>query len=143
MSALALRFASEAEGLVGSPFRLHGRDPEHGLDCVGVALVALRRCGIGAPDTGGYTLRLGEPARFAQRARGYGFEPACGNLLPGDLVFLRPSPCQLHLAIVSMQGGIVHAHAGLRRVVHQPPIDDWAQQSHWRFGAELETSWQP
>ena len=143
MTGLALRFAREAEDLVGSPFRLHGRDPVHGLDCVGVALLALRRCGIGVPDIGGYALRLGEPDRFIPRAEGYGFEPAYGSLLAGDLVILRPSACQLHVAIVSIAGGMIHAHAGLGRVVHQAAAGDWPLQSHWRLGAELETSWQP
>ena len=37
--------AEAALGLLGVPFRLHGRDPATGLDCVGLVAEALRRAG--------------------------------------------------------------------------------------------------
>ena len=33
--------ATAAEQLIGIPFRLHGRNPETGLDCVGVVAAAV------------------------------------------------------------------------------------------------------
>lgn len=35
----------EARTLLGVPFRLHGRDPQRGLDCAGLLLTALHRTG--------------------------------------------------------------------------------------------------
>ena len=46
MSGNALAHA--AEGFVGASFRLHGRDPIIGLDCVGLVLLAMAE--IGQPD---------------------------------------------------------------------------------------------
>jgi hypothetical protein len=49
--------AAQARALVGAPFRLHGRDPETGLDCLGVLAAALAACGISARLPNGYVLR--------------------------------------------------------------------------------------
>ncbi len=45
----ATQVVAAARALVGVPFRLHGRDRD-GLDCVGVAALALGRTGPGAYD---------------------------------------------------------------------------------------------
>jgi cell wall-associated NlpC family hydrolase len=42
--------ATAAETLVGSRFRLHGRDPETGLDCVGVVAAAMAAIGQSPPS---------------------------------------------------------------------------------------------
>ncbi len=34
--------AAAALNLIGTPFRLHGRDPATGLDCVGLVAEAMR-----------------------------------------------------------------------------------------------------
>ena len=64
MSGAEVRLASAgaslavaAEALVGSPFRLHGRDPETGLDCVGVVVAAMGETGRTAAFPTGYTLK--------------------------------------------------------------------------------------
>ncbi len=36
---------TEARALLGVPFRLHGRDPNRGLDCAGMLLTVLHRAG--------------------------------------------------------------------------------------------------
>ena len=50
-------FAAAAESLHGAPFRLHGRDAEKGVDCVGLVALALERCGRAVVAPEGYTLR--------------------------------------------------------------------------------------
>jgi hypothetical protein len=50
----------------------------------------------------------------------------------GDIALVAPSPSQLHLVVCAQQGW-VHAHAGLRRVVHTPVTFDWPMIAHWRL----------
>ena len=112
-------FATAAAALCGSPFRLHGRDPATGLDCVGLVATALERCGrrVEAPE--GYALRALSVAPLLGFATRNGFT-ACELLAPGeagDLVLLRPSAIQAHLAILLDRDRFIHAHAGLGKVV--------------------------
>jgi lipoprotein Spr len=117
----------EARALIGVPFRLHGRDLK-GLDCVGVVAWAHR---LEVPT--GYRLRTADAAVVAEWLAARGFVPGMGR--PGDIVLLRPGGEQVHLGIVTADG-IVHADAGLGRVVESPWRDDWAVLGFWRRGAD-------
>ncbi|MEK9209909.1 peptidoglycan endopeptidase [Sphingomonas sp. 2378] len=112
-----------ARALVGVRFRLHGRDPVHGLDCVGLVAAATGR---DAPT--GYGWRSGDAGPVsalldAQFPRG---EDA-----PGAVMLLRAGPGQLHLAI-RVSDGIVHADAGLRRVAWRPGAPPWPVLGYWK-----------
>jgi cell wall-associated NlpC family hydrolase len=136
MSGPAL--ARAAAALAGVPFRLHGRDPRHGLDCIGLFAAAMASCGRPVQVPGGYALRLSNPADWLPDPRSYGFQPAdepClpAPYLPGDVVMLSPGPAQLHLAIRGPDKCWVHAHAGLRRVVLQPRLPPGELLGHWRL----------
>ncbi|MEC3949774.1 peptidoglycan endopeptidase [Sphingobium sp. HWE2-09] len=119
MSAVVAR----ARALVGVPFRLHGRCMA-GLDCVGVAAVALGRA---APDA--YGLRSGDVGRAEAWLRAAGMRPVeIGR--PGDLALVRPGPLQLHL-MIGTGDGFVHAHAGIGRVVETPGASPWPVIGWW------------
>jgi len=125
------RAQAAALALVGTRFRLHGRDLAHGLDCVGVAALALAAAGHRIPVPSGYALRGGDADRVAALldpvlGRGDGCEP-------GALLLARPGAGQLHLAI-GVRGGVVHADAGLRRVVMRPGAPAWPLVAAWRMG---------
>lgn len=124
--------AARALALVGVPFRLHGRRPAVGLDCVGLAAAALRIADV--PDQ--YTLRGDHLERVAAFfAAGSFVRIECGLAQAGDILLLSPSVRQLHLAIVTDEGA-VHAHAGLRQVVLSPLPLPWPVIDHWRFSGE-------
>jgi cell wall-associated NlpC family hydrolase len=134
----ALDLAAAAEALVGVRFRLHGRDPASGLDCIGVFAAAM--AGIGRPVAvpNGYALRLADLAAFRPLAAGFGLEElggmeAAGDARPGDVLIFAVGPAQFHLAIAAVEHGFVHAHAGLRRVVLGPAGGDWRTAGHWRL----------
>jgi len=129
MSGAGERAAAAALALVGTRFRLHGRDPAHGLDCVGVAAVALAAAGHRVAVPSGYALRGGDVGQVTALldpvlARGEGL---------GALLLVRPGAGQLHL-VVGVEGGVVHADAGLRRVVMRPGALAWPLVAAWRMG---------
>lgn len=104
-----------ARALVGTPFRLQGRDRD-GLDCVGLVALVHDLADL-APSA--YPLR-GTSAQASIAMLGRYFARRAEDVpQPGDILLLRPALAQLHLGIWT-GAGLVHAHAGLRRVVETP-----------------------
>ncbi|WP_236643782.1 peptidoglycan endopeptidase [Flavisphingopyxis soli] len=135
MDERGTRIFAEAQGLVGCRFRLHGRDPALGLDCVGVAWVAARRAGavVEVPDR--YALIGGRSEAWnAALAR-------CGlvrvaKVAIGDIVLIDCGRRQFHLAVAGAASA-VHAHRGLGRVVETPGLPDGAVAGVWRVAERL------
>ena len=128
--------AAAALGAVGARFRLHGRDPATGLDCVGLVSWALRAGGWEGAVPTGYALRGGDPVVVAalldrDLVRGNGEAP-------GDVVLMRTGPGQLHLGI-GTAAGLVHADASSRRVVVRPGVVAWPVLGCWRLGEDAES----
>ncbi|HEX8389216.1 MAG TPA: peptidoglycan endopeptidase, partial [Sphingomonas sp.] len=103
------RAAAAAQGAVGAKFRLHGRDAATGLDCVGLAALAMRAGGSGATVPSGYGLRGGDVARVAAVVEAS--MARCDGGRAGDLLLFGTGPGQLHLG-VRTAAGFVHADAG-------------------------------
>lgn len=123
--------AAEARAMIGTPFRLQGRDPASGLDCIGLAVLALSRAGHGVDAPQGYGLRMGDEGR----ARAWLAATALDEVedaAPGDLILVRSGPLQLHLMVATTGGCFVHAHAGLRKVVEMPGPPPWPIIGRWR-----------
>ncbi len=121
MSAVLAR----ARSMLGVRFRLQGRDPTYGLDCVGLVAWA---AGIDAAPAD-YALRSGDPAvigalvdRFARRV---------DTAEPGDVLLLAAGAAQFHLAVAG-GASIIHADATLRRVVERPGPPPWPVLGIWR-----------
>lgn len=125
-------FAARSEALIGAPFRLGGRTPATGIDCVG--LVA---CALGSDEAPqGYALRNASIDRHLAFAARAGFSPASGAIARGDLILAAPGPAQHHLLVALGPARFVHAHAGLRRVVlHHGPLP-WPERARWRLAIE-------
>jgi murein DD-endopeptidase / murein LD-carboxypeptidase len=120
------RVEAGALALVGAPFRLHGRDPATGLDCVGVIALA-----TGCPAPTGYALRGADPDRVCALIEAAGLR-AVQDAASGDVVLMKTGPGQLHLGVLTARG-LVHADAGLRRVVERPGRPDWEILGQWRL----------
>lgn len=125
--------ADAAEALAGAKFRLHGRDPATGLDCIGVLAAALSQCGMHRPVPNGYRLRAHRLPELARTAAELGLVQAEGALRAGDVALVRTGPCQFHLVVALTDGGFVHADAGLRRVVRDRGPLAWPVAGHWRL----------
>lgn len=127
---IADRIAAEALALVGTPFRLRGRDPRVGLDCVGLALLALARAGVPVSEPPPYQLRGTSRDRAEAVLRRGGLVPVAHER-SGDLLLVESGPMQLHLMIRAGEAH-VHAHAGLGRVVAMPLPALWPVTGIWR-----------
>lgn len=128
--------ARAAESLAGTRFRLHGRDPATGLDCIGLLAAALAAINRRTALPTGYTLRTRALPDLAALAAGCGFAAAEGALLPGDVAMVRIPPGQFHLIIAGQAGRIVHAHAGIGRITLFPGPPGWPCIGHWRLAPE-------
>lgn len=123
------RSVAAAHGVVGAKYRLQGRDARFGLDCVGLAGIALRAAGCRSDIPASYALRGGTEDGMLALIDACALvrtEPA----LPGDLLLFAVGPAQFHLAIKSASG-IYHADAMLRRVVERPGLPPWRLVGSW------------
>tara|TARA_B100000678_G_scaffold258705_2_gene238484 strand:+ start:709 stop:1149 length:441 start_codon:yes stop_codon:yes gene_type:complete len=131
-----IALAQAAGELVGTPFRLQGRDCAHGLDCIGLVLVSLARIGVELRLPADYRPRRRRFAIPVDALRNAGLQRVAGPHMAGDILLLRTSPAQIHLAIMRDATSIIHAHAGLGRVVAGPLDTAWPIISAWRFTPE-------
>lgn len=125
--------AEQATALIDTPFLLHGRDPGVGIDCVGLVASCLKRTGRSFEIPRDYALR----GSYFERAVSFFDRELFRHLKresaqPGDILLCQPATRQLHFAVTTSQG-LVHAHAGLRRVVLTPQPVPWPVTGQWRY----------
>jgi len=130
-----MKLAQAVERYVGASFRPHGRDPATGFDCLGLVLVAMADIGRPIRFPLRYALRNRDLGRFERLPAKAGFAEVEVPLEPGDVLLLETGPAQLHFAIIASEGGAIHAHAGLRRVVQTPFPLPWPIVRQWRLVA--------
>lgn len=133
MNTAAQAFAAAARSLIGTPFLLHGRNQETGLDCVGLVLEALRLIGRPAFVPADYGLRNRDYLPFLNRFADAGFSPCVQPTSAGDVIMVRPGPAQAHLLVAASGNSFVHAHAGLGKVVETPAPLAWGEWGRWRL----------
>ena len=119
-----------ARGCVGTRFRAQGRIPGVALDCIGVVLVAAQAGGV-AFAVPPYRLGGDGEAGLDAELAGQGCARVAAAA-PGDILVIAPAPGRRHLAVV-VPGGVVHAHAGLGRVVEGPLDPAWVVIGAWRL----------
>ncbi len=125
---------ARARQLIGAPFRLHGRDPETGLDCVGVVAVLYGWSGV-APDD--YALRNSLSSRWVQLLDELAVRRGESQPRAGDIVLLHVGPAQYHVGVWTGDG-LIHADAGLRRVVEMPGAIPWPIITVWHAPKEIK-----
>lgn len=118
--------AIDARTLIGSPFRLHGREPATGIDCVGLAALVFGKADVPS----GYSVRTADGGSVAALVDAAGLRRVRREPRPGDLVLLTSGPTQCHLIVMS-QEGFVHADAGMGRVVETPGQPPWPIIAVW------------
>jgi len=135
MHRRADEIVAAARGCVGTRFRPQGRLVGVGLDCLGVVIHAAQAVGVMVADRVDYDLR-GEGAEALDGAlAGMGFRMVEGAER-GDVLVVEPGRGLRHLAVACGGGMVVHAHAGLRRVVVGPVDSGWRLIGAWRMPEE-------
>jgi cell wall-associated NlpC family hydrolase len=120
---------ARARALVGVRFRAQGRTAA-GVDCVGLVAAALGRTGVRSD----YALRGGSLTALEGALVDAGLREA-EAAEPGDVLVMQAGPGQWHLGVWT-GAGLVHADAGLRRVVERPGDVPWPLVSVWRGSGE-------
>lgn len=136
MSRQGKALTQAALALVGTRFRLHGRDPATGLDCIGLVAASLAAIGREVQAPTRYALRNGDIRAALVFVPAAGLIEAALPIVPGDVLLAAPGPLQHHLLIAGPNGTFIHAHAGLRRVVITPGPLDWPIVRHWRLASD-------
>ena len=111
-----------ARALIGCRFRPQGRDPQTGLDCIGLACAAYRVPTTEIPFD--YRLRGNHYGQLVNGLRPWFRRVAKAGGRAGDLVLLEVAPDQFHVAVLT-HAGFVHADARLRKVVEAPGTPIW------------------
>ncbi len=122
-----------ARACVGTRFRVQGRVPGLGLDCVGVVLAAARGAGVAAVAPP-YALGGRDEAGVEAMLGAAGCMPVA-VAAAGDVLVVAPATDRRHLAVVT-PAGVVHAHAGLGRVVEGPLDPAWVIVGGFRLPQE-------
>ena len=133
MSATGARVAQAARTYVGVKFRLHGREPETGLDCVGLVQTCLTVAESTLQLPSRYGLQTLDVTPLLDIANDRSILTVNGPVEAGDILLVKPSVTQHHLLVALNRKSFVHAHAGLRRVVETPFPAPWPILRHWRL----------
>lgn len=118
--------------MVGVAFRPQGHDPATGLDCVGLVWAAYAAAGRPLVRPVDYPLRGWPRARIETGLIAAGFASSGGAALAGDVALIAFDAGQFHLGLIG-PASIVHAHAGLRRVVEAPLDTATCAAARWRL----------
>lgn len=137
MTPARRNLADCAMDLLGAPFRFRGRNPDTGLDCIGLVALASEKAGQPLSLPAGYAMRQTDFGKTAEIASACGLIPVLGGARRGDIGILAVSPAQQHLVIHAGDGLFIHAHAGLGRVVSGPADPAWSLLSTWRLPGGL------
>lgn len=132
MGELGARAFAQARALVGVPFRPQGRDPATGLDCAGLVWAAYAAAGRRLVGPADYPLRGWARLRIEHGLVAAGFRPVDRNGRPGDVALIALDAGQFHLGLIGTET-LVHAHAGLRRIVEAPLDAATRAAARWRL----------
>jgi cell wall-associated NlpC family hydrolase len=118
------KFAQAAEACLGARFRLQGRDPATGLDCVGLIVWCAQQCGLTVSHQPAYTLTSRPDALLHElEAAGFCLQDKLVPVLGDVIVFCMDN--QLHHVAVATRAGMTHADMRFRRVVSHRIDDAW------------------
>lgn len=118
--------------MVGATFRPQGCDPKTGLDCVGLVWAAYAMAGCVLERPRGYPLRGWSRNQVEAGLVRAGFVPVAEDGCEGDVMLFAYPAGQFHLGLTGLDR-LVHAHAGLRRVVETPLDDAMRGMACWRL----------
>lgn len=118
--------------MVGARFRPQGKDPATGLDCVGLVWAAYAMAGKRLARPVDYPLRGWSRVEIETGLAAAGFARVDHGARAGDVALIALPARQYHLGLLGLET-LVHAHAGLRRVVETPLDPAVDAMARWRL----------
>ena len=124
-----------ARECLDTKFHHQGRLVGVGIDCIGVMVHPAKRLGIPHIDCTTYRARPDGITLIPHLERNLE-RIAVGEARPGDVLcfwWVRPN-LPHHLGLLTDRG-LLHAYAGVRKVVEHELTDDWRERIHsaWRY----------
>lgn len=116
---------SAARSCLGTRFRHQGRSAAHGVDCVGLIIIAARQAGFRAHDMLGYG-RQPQPEDFNRYIRKNGLLEVV-RPRAGDVGLFDFGHGPQHAALFTARG-IIHAYAPARKVIEHGFQAPWPQR---------------
>lgn len=119
------KIVAAARTCLGAPFRLQGREPKTGLDCIGLVLFAGRAIGFSCTADAHYCLTE-KPERLDDALLASALMPlAFADVAAGDVLRFTAGGTPLHLGIAT-GAGVIHADIRFRRVVEHDLDETWS-----------------
>lgn len=126
-----MRLDEAVRKYVGKPFRHQGRDPEHGVDCVGALVLGARDCGMDwvlSHDSTGYARNPGRGQLEARLFAAFGPPIPKEMMRPGDVVAIDFYGMSRHVGVIGSHNGrltIIHAMSRPPRIVENGIDERW------------------
>lgn len=120
---------ARARACLGVRFRPQGRATAHGLDCVGVVMVAWNLPAVAV--RGDYRLRAQGFGEIERELAMFFRAVPVTDAAAGDVLLVDAGREQPHLLIMTPEG-YLHADLGAGRVVEVPGAIAWPVRSAWR-----------
>ena len=138
MTELQSTIVAAARACLGTPFRHQGRAPGIGLDCAGLAVVALKSAGVDihAPANYSRTPHDGRLRAMIDIQRGLRFVPR-DDMQDGDVLLIKIGNEPSHVGICTGSGNIIHAYEQVGKVVEHRLDAAWQAQIVAVYRAEV------
>lgn len=112
-----------ARTCLGVRFRHQGREPEQGLDCVGLVIYTRKQLGLSSFDYLNYA-HTPDPAKLIELLRAELVPIEIDEVQPGDVLHFRVGNNPVHVGLAT-DNGVIHSVANLRGVVEHRLDDEW------------------
>lgn len=115
-----------ARSMIGTPFKHQGRIPGVALDCAGLIVCSMRKCGLSVDDQSGYS-RLPRNRQLESAVDSQSVVDRVSDRQAGDIFLMRFNKDPQHLAIFTGEN-IIHSWQIPGQVVEHRLDEDWAQR---------------
>lgn len=126
MTGIAEEMVAAARRCLGTPFHHQGRAPGYGLDCIGLAIVALNAAGIPVRDRADYGVRPDGQSLVAAIVEHGGFRVE--EVEAGDILLFRYDNQPQHVALATSETTMIHSFAPAGKVVETDIGTYWTRR---------------
>ncbi len=129
MTDIRDKIEAEARRCIGTPFHHQGRLVGVGIDCIGIVVHVARALGFFESDCVTYS-RHPDGVTLLDEARRVLDEIPIEDAKGGDMLAfgIRDREFPNHLAILTKEGTLIHAHNNAGKVIESPLNENWRRK---------------